>query len=43
MTGLSNEEAQRILQRSYPEIASATVRETEQDGKRVIEFLPRPG
>lgn len=43
MTGLSNEDARRILQRSYPEIASATIRETEQDGRRVVEFLPKPG
>jgi hypothetical protein len=43
MTSLSSEEARRVLQRSYPEIANATIRETEQDGQRVVEFLPKPG
>ncbi|HMN12867.1 MAG TPA: hypothetical protein PKD55_11140 [Bellilinea sp.] len=43
MTGLSNEEVRQILARSYPEVAHATIREREQDGLRIVEFLPQPG
>ncbi|NLF79498.1 MAG: hypothetical protein GX573_27715, partial [Chloroflexi bacterium] len=39
MTGLSNEEVRQILARSYPEVAHATIREREQDGLRIVEFL----
>lgn len=43
MTGLSNDEVRQILARSYPEVAHATIREREQDGLRIVEFLPQPG
>ena len=41
--GLSNEEVREILKRTYPEVAHATIREREQDGLRIVEFLPQPG
>jgi len=43
MAGLSNEEVSDILKRTYPEVAHATIREREQDGQRIVEFLPQPG
>ena len=43
MTGLSNEEVRQILARTYPEVAHATLREREQDGMRIVDFLPQPG
>jgi hypothetical protein len=43
MAGRSNEEIRDILKRSYPEIAHATIREREQDGLRIVDFLPQPG
>ncbi len=43
MTGLSNEEVRQILARTYPEVAHATIREREQDGMRIVDFLPQPG
>lgn len=43
MTGLSNDEVRQMLARSYPEVAHATIREREQEGLRIVEFLPQPG
>lgn len=43
MTGRSNEEIRDLLKRSYPEVAHATIREREQDGLHIVEFLPQPG
>jgi len=43
MTGLSNEQVRDLLKRSYPEVAHATIREREQDGLRIVDFLPQPG
>lgn len=40
---LSNEEVRQILARTYPEVAHATIREHEQDGYRVVSYLPQPG
>jgi len=41
--GLDNEQVRGILARTYPEVAHATIREREQDGMRIVEFLPQPG
>ena len=44
MSGLSAEEIRRILQRAYPEVAHATIRETTlEDGTLAIHYLPKPG
>lgn len=43
MAGLTNEQVRDILKRAYPEVAHATIREREQDGLRIVEFLPQPG
>lgn len=43
MTGLTNEQVRDVLKRTYPEVAHATIREREQDGLRIVEFLPQPG
>lgn len=43
MVGLTNEQVRDVLKRSYPEVAHATIREREQDGLRIVEFLPQPG
>lgn len=43
LSSLSNEQVRDILKRTYPEIAHATIREREDNGYRVIEFLPQPG
>lgn len=44
MSGLDLEGIKRILQRSYPEVAHATVRErTLEDGTQVVDFLPKAG
>ena len=40
---LGNEQIRTLLKTQYPEIANATIRETDSDGVRLIEFLPRPG
>ena len=38
------DEVKAILQRTYPEIAHATVRETTlEDGAKLIEWLAQPG
>lgn len=43
MAGLTTEQVRDILKRTYPEVAHATIREREQDGLRIVEFLPQPG
>lgn len=43
MSPLSNEQIRDILKRTYPEIAHATIRERDDNGQRVVEFLPQPG
>lgn len=40
---ISNEQVRDLLKTSYPEIANATLREREENGLRVVEFLPQPG
>ena len=44
LAGRDLDEVKTILQRSYPEIAHATVRETTlDDGTRLTEWLAQPG
>lgn len=43
MRELSTEEVRTILKATYPEVAHATVRETNADGQTLVEFLPQPG
>jgi len=44
MTGLDLDGVKQILQRSYPEVAHATVRETTlEDGSICYHFISRPG
>ena len=43
MAGLTNEQVRDILKRTYPEVAHATIRERDQDGLSIVEFLPQPG
>lgn len=43
MSGHSNEQVKELLKISYPEVANATLREREENGLRVVEFLPQPG
>jgi hypothetical protein len=43
MHGVSNEDVRTLLKTSYPEIANATIRERDENGLRVVEFLPQPG
>lgn len=43
MSGLTNEQIKELLKISYPEVANATLREREENGLRVVEFLPQPG
>ncbi|MEO0565537.1 MAG: PRTRC system protein C [Chloroflexota bacterium] len=44
MTGLDLDGVKQILQRSYPEVAHATVRETTlEDGSTCYHFINRPG
>jgi PRTRC genetic system protein C len=43
MAALTNEQVRDLLKTSYPEIANATLREREENGLRVVEFLPQPG
>lgn len=43
MSALTNEQVRDLLKSSYPEIANATIREREENGLRVVEFLPQPG
>lgn len=41
--GKSNEDVRDILKHSFPEVANATVRATDKDGKTIVEFLPQAG
>jgi len=43
MSGMSNEQVRDLLKTTYPEIANATIRERDENGLRVVEFLPQPG
>lgn len=44
LSGKSLDDVKAILQRSYPEIAHATVRETMlEDGTKLVEWLAKPG
>ena len=44
MRGLSHEEVRQVLKATYPEVAHATIRESQlEDGSLLIEFLPQPG
>lgn len=43
MVGRSNEEIRAILKFSYPEVAHATIREREQDGLTILDFIPVAG
>ncbi|MCK6580822.1 MAG: PRTRC system protein C [Anaerolineae bacterium] len=43
MSGATNEQVRDLLKTSYPEIANATLRERDENGMRVVEFLPQPG
>jgi hypothetical protein len=44
LAGRNLDEVKAILQRSYPEIAHATVREiTLEDGTKLTEWLAQPG
>jgi hypothetical protein len=43
-TALSAEQMRTLLRSNYPEVANATIRErTDDNGNRVVEFLPQPG
>ena len=43
MSAMDNNAIRDFLKTTYPEIANATIREREEDGLRVVEFLPQPG
>ena len=43
MSGMSNDQVRDLLKTSYPEIANATLRERDENGLHVVEFLPQPG
>jgi hypothetical protein len=43
MSQIDNEAIRDLLKTSYPEIANATMRERDENGLRVVEFLPQPG
>ena len=43
MADRSNEEIRDLLKTTYPEVAHATIRETEQDGQKIVTYLARPG
>lgn len=43
MSVLDNNAIRDLLRTSYPEIANATIRERDENGLRVVEFLPQPG
>ncbi len=43
MVNLSNEEIRAILQRTYPEVANAVIREREENGLRIVDFIYQPG
>lgn len=41
--GRTAEQVRELLKSAYPEIANSTVRERDDNGYRVVEFLPQPG
>jgi hypothetical protein len=43
MSSLDNNAIRDLLKTSYPEIANATIRERDEGGLRVVEYLPQPG
>lgn len=43
MSILDNNAIRELLKTTYPEIANATIRERDENGLRVVEFLPQPG
>ncbi|MDX2137154.1 MAG: hypothetical protein SF123_03595 [Chloroflexota bacterium] len=43
ISSLDNNAIRDLLKTSYPEIANATIRERDENGLRVVEFLPQPG
>ncbi|MBW4438986.1 MAG: hypothetical protein KME04_17745 [Pleurocapsa minor GSE-CHR-MK-17-07R] len=43
MSALDNDAIRDLLKTSYPEVANATIRERDENGLRVVEFLPQPG
>ncbi len=42
MSAIEPEQLRDLLKTTYPEIANATLRERDENGLRVIEFLPQP-
>lgn len=42
-SAMTNDQVRDFLKATYPEVANATVREREDGGYRVVEFLPQPG
>jgi hypothetical protein len=43
MSALDNNAIRDLLKTTYPEIANATLRERDENGLHVVEFLPQPG
>jgi hypothetical protein len=43
LAGRGIEDVREILKRTYPEVAHATIREREENGLHVVEFLNQPG
>jgi hypothetical protein len=43
LTGRGIEDVREILKRTYPEVAHATIRERDENGLHVVEFLNQPG
>jgi hypothetical protein len=43
MQHLSNEQVQAVLQRTYPEVANATLRVTTEGETSLLEWIPKPG
>lgn len=41
--GLTNEQARDALKAAFPEVANATIRERNEGGVSIVEFLPQPG
>jgi hypothetical protein len=40
---INNNAIRDLLKTSYPEIANATIRERDENGLHIVEFLPQPG
>ena len=43
MSNLANDEVRAFLQRTYPEVANAVIREREENDVRVVDFIAQPG